>query len=391
MNFISLAFNNIRRSPMRAILTGLSIMVSAATLSIVLSLDKGYSSAVKSELVEKTGVHFYVTREGCPIEAASVIAQGGLSPLYVLESITEQLQNFPQIEAVLPFQLFTVTTPDGSRTDIFMGVTQAIQDIRPDWVLEKGGWFNSEYSIILGAEMAVVEKLEVGERLYSEQFDTEFVVAGILKRNYTQDDGCFFIPLETAQQLIGREGKLSAIAVKINDISELYKISNTVRSIIPEDHYVLGSKELGEGILEFFSATRLIMFVMVFVAFTVAVFGIINTMLMAIMERRKEIAYLKCVGASSFDILKMITYETMVICLFGSAVGTVGGALLSPVFGNFLRQFLVAFTPSGAIAKAEISTLVLTFLLCVLIGVVCAVYPAFKASRIVPMEVLRNE
>ena len=77
MSFIKVAISNLKRSPIRSVLTGLSLAVSAATLSVVLSLDRGYSSAVTEELVNKTGVHLYITKEGCPIEASSVIAQGG--------------------------------------------------------------------------------------------------------------------------------------------------------------------------------------------------------------------------------------------------------------------------------------------------------------------------
>ena len=64
----------------------------------------------------------YVTKEGCgcPIEAAPVIAQGGLSPLYVSEDIVPKLKSMPEMDVVMAFQIFAVTTEDGSRTDIFL-------------------------------------------------------------------------------------------------------------------------------------------------------------------------------------------------------------------------------------------------------------------------------
>jgi len=195
-----------RRNPVRSILTGLSLAVSAATLVIVLGLDRGYTSAVTSDLVEKTGVHMYITKEGCPIEAASVIAQGGLSPLYVSEDLVSKLAALPNVDTVLPFQLFTSTTEDGTRTDIFMGITGAIQQIRPDWKYQSGGWFNDDQSVILGAEIARIERLTVGDRTYSDVFDKEFTVSGILERNYSPDDGTLYIPLKTAQEMVERQG-----------------------------------------------------------------------------------------------------------------------------------------------------------------------------------------
>jgi ABC-type lipoprotein release transport system permease subunit len=107
MNHMTIALSNLRRNPIRSVLTGLSLAVSAATLTIVLSLNKGYTSAVTEDFVKKTGVHLYVTKEGCPIEAASVIAQVGLSPLYVSEDILPKINAVPQLEAVMPFKLST--------------------------------------------------------------------------------------------------------------------------------------------------------------------------------------------------------------------------------------------------------------------------------------------
>jgi len=391
LSFLKVALSNLRRNPVRSMLTGLSLAVSAATLSVVLSLDSGYSSAVTEDLVNKTGVHLYITKEGCPIEAASVIAQGGLSPLYVEEDIVSRFEAMPELAAVMPFKLFAVTTDDGTRTDIFMGVTEAVSEVKPDWQYASGGWFTSPESVILGAEMARIENLNIGERMYVEHFDAEFVVSGILQRNYGQDDGTFFLPLATAQSLVGREGKLSAVALKLKDISHMDTVQNQIRASMPADYFVIGSKELSDGILQFFSSTRAIMFVMVGVAFLISVFGIINTMLMAVLERRREIAYLKCVGAGKYDLLRLISLETTAIAVAGSAVGALLGMVLSPLSGNLLRKFLVAYIPSGAIARPDFGIALTAFAVCTLVGIACSLYPAFRAAKIVPMEVLRNE
>lgn len=380
-----------RRNPVRSILTGLSLAVSAATLVIVLGLDQGYTSAVTSDLVDKTGVHMYITKEGCPIEAASVIAQGGLSPLYVAETLVPKLASHSNVATVLPFQLFTSTTEDGTRTDIFMGITSAIEQVRPDWRYRSGGWFENADSVILGAEIARIERLSVGDRTYSDVFDREFTVTGILERNYSQDDGTLYIPLKTAQAMVDRQGKLSAIAVKTRDIDAFDKTRNEIRAMIPEDYYVVGARELSEGILSFFASTRIIMFVMVIVALIISVFGVINTMLMAVMERRREIAYLRCVGAGRNDILRLITLEAFAISITGSVIGALIGLAVSPAFGNFMRSSLVAYMPSGSIVTPDPLLTFLAFAGCTLVGVTCSLYPALRASRIVPMEVLRNE
>jgi putative ABC transport system permease protein len=391
MKLVKLAFNNIRRTPMRAGLTAASVMIAAATLSVVLSLDRGYSGAVKRELVDKTGVHLYITKENCPIEAASVVAQGGLSPLYVEESLVAVAQAIEGIAAALPFQLFAETTSDGTRTDIFMGVTDAIRQVRPDWIIATGGWFEVENSVILGAQIAQIELAKIGDKLYSEKLDKEFTVSGILRQSYSQDDGIIFLPLATAQKLVKREGRLSAIAIKLHDIGRIQEVTTRLRGSIAQDYSVIGAKELSEGILGFFAATRMIMFVMVGVAFGVSIFGIVNTMLMVVMERRREIAYLKCVGARRKDVLRLITLETLIICLAGGLGGILAGAAVTPAAGSLLRGTLVGYVPAGSIAAPSVDIALLSLSVAVTAGVLCALYPAWKAASIMPMEVLRNE
>lgn len=391
MSFLQFAISNLKRSKSRTILTILSITVATITLCIVLSLDNGYKSAVSEELVKKTGVHIYITKEGCPMEAASVIAQGGISPLYVPQDIVEKLKNIQNIEVVMPFNIFALTTADGLRTDIFMGITETIKNLRPEWELEKGSWFKDDNSIILGAELARLERREVGDKIYFEQLDREFVVSGILKRNYTPDDGMFFLRLDTAQKLIDREGKLSAIAIKLKDISYLQQTRNEIRGNLPQDYYVITSKELSDGVLKFFGSTKAIMIIMVIVACLISVFSITNTMVMTVIERKKELAYLKCIGAGFVDITKLIFLETIIICVVGSILGMFSGAVSSPFFESFIRKFLVSYVPSSNIVRPQLWIVLLSFLVTTVISILSALYPAIKAAKIVPMEVLRNE
>jgi putative ABC transport system permease protein len=133
------------------------------------------------------------------------------------------------------------------------------------------------------------------------------------------------------------------------------------------------------------------MFVMVGVAFLVSTFGVVNTMLMSVMERRREIAYLKCLGARRRDVLKLIALETLVICAMGAVTGAFVGLAVAPLAGSLLRGTMVAYVPSGGIAQPSFDIAATSILLALTTGVVCALYPAWKAASIVPMEVLRNE
>jgi ABC-type antimicrobial peptide transport system permease subunit len=109
------------------------------------------------------------------------------------------------------------------------------------------------------------------------------------------------------------------------------------------------------------------------------------------MERRREIAYLKCVGARREDVLRLITLETLIICLAGGLGGILAGAAVTPAAGSLLRGTLVGYVPAGSIAAPSADIALLSLSVAVTAGVLCALYPAWKAASIMPMEVLRNE
>lgn len=391
MKFCQFAIKNLMRSRIRSVLTVLSTMVATATLFVTLSLDKGYKSAVEEELVKNVGVHLYITREGCPMEAASVIAQGGISPLYVPQEVVEKLKNVEHVKEVMPFKIFAITTSDGLRTDIFLGITEAIQRIRPVWKLKAGQWFEDDKSVILGAEVARLEKRAIGDKVYFEEFNKEFKVSGILERNNTQDDGVFFLPLSAAQKLIGREGKLSAIAIQLDDIAHLENVKIELRGMLEEDYYVFPPKDISDGVMKFFGSTKAIMLLMVLIAFGSCILGIANTMMMVAQERRKELAYLKCVGASLSDIARLIFLETFFISFAGIALGICVSLLMIPRFEDFIRQFLVVYIPAAKVVRPSLEIGIVTSIIVFVAGVAAALYPVAKSAQITPMEALRNE
>jgi putative ABC transport system permease protein len=359
----------------------------------VLSLDRGFESSIQEDLVEGIGAHLFIARGGCPMDAASIIAQGGISPTYIPESVYETLKDVPGLEHVMPFKIFSVTTSDGMRTDIFTGVTKEVEVMKGKWKYDEGGWFTDDDSVILGADIAAIEKREVGEKIYVEHFDKEFVVTGILKYAYNQDDGMIFLPLKTAQKLINREGKLSAIAVGLADINDIHRVKVHIKSKLLDDYMVIRPEAIGNEIMRFFDSTRAMMFAVLFFTLVVSTIGIANTIITMIYERRKEFAYLKCVGAGFIDIYKIILYETLMLSLAGIVIGLSVGMLLSNLFESYVREvFLSSYISSTAdIIRPSFEIASIAFLIISVIGLLAATLPAIKISKIMPMEAIRNE
>ena len=393
MKFHQFAFKNLIRSKTRTLLTVLSISLTTFILFIVLSLNRGFESSIKEDLVDGIGAHLFVARGGCPMDAASIIAQGGISPMYIPETVFDKIKNVKSIKHIMPFKIFSITTSDGMRTDIFTGVTKEVEVMKSKWRYKEGGWFTSDNSVILGADIAAIEQRKIGEKIYVEHFDKEFDVAGILEYSYNQDDGMFFLPLKTAQKLIKREGKLSAIAIGLHDINNINIAKAEIKAHLGDDYMVLTPEAIGNDVMNFFNSTRTIMFAVLFFTLIVSTIGIANTIITMIYERRKEFAYLKCVGAGFFDIYKIILYETLMLCKTGVVIGLSIGMLLSTLFENYVREFLLSsyISSTADIIRPNLEIALVTYLIIIVIGLLAATFPAIKISKIMPMEAIRNE
>ncbi len=393
MKLHNFAFKNLTRSKTRTALAILSISLTAFILFMVFSLDRGFKLSVKEGLVEGIGAHLFIARGGCPMDAASIIAQGGISPMYIPEAVHDEIKNVDGIKEVMPFKIFSITTSDGMRTDIFCGVTREVESMKNKWKYKKGGWFKSDKSIILGADIAVLEKRLVGDMIYVEHFDMEFEVAGILEYAYNQDDGMFFLPLKTAQKLINREGKLSAIAISVKNIDRLDQTKANIKAHLADDYMVLTPEAIGQEVMTFFNSTRTIMYAVLFFTLIVSTAGIANTIITIIYERRKEFAYLKCVGAGFFDIYKLILQETFMICLAGIVFGLTAGMLMAGLFDGYVREILLTsfISQSADIIRPGMDIAFFSFSIVMVIGGLAATLPALKISGIMPMEAIRND
>jgi ABC-type antimicrobial peptide transport system permease subunit len=128
-------------------------------------------------------------------------------------------------------------------------------------------------------------------------------------------------------------------------------------------------------------------------ALAVASIGIVNTMIMAIYERTREIGVLKALGASNGDVLRMFMVEAGMIGLLGGVVGVLGGWLLG-VAGNayildLLKREQIPITDPFFLVTPELVAGALVF--ATLVGIVAGLYPAFRAARLDPLAALRHE
>lgn len=385
MNLLTLSLKDLRRRPTRSVLTVAGVALASATLFSLLSFNLGYTRSLKKEMAD-SGIHMLVSTEGCPMEAASLALHGGEIPKFLPEERVPLIRAVPDVRAVTGMLIFSVPG-EGNRTDLFYGVDDEFLKLRPHWKL-KGGWFTDEHSIVLGAEAARVEKRSVGDKVYFPEIDTEFTVTGVLERTGSEDDGFFFIPLKTTQRVFHKEGKLTGVGVNVGDVERLQHVKDAIERI--PDVYVVTAQQMMEQILKLVGSSKALMFAVLGIALTITVLGVLNTVLMSVMERLREFGYMRCIGASPLDVSKIVLTETLTLCLIGGVLGVMLGTFASSVVDQSIRHVL-PYAPAGKMVTLDATMLALTLGVTAGIGTLAGLYPSWKASHVAPMEAVRNE
>jgi putative ABC transport system permease protein len=126
------------------------------------------------------------------------------------------------------------------------------------------------------------------------------------------------------------------------------------------------------------------------IAILIAMMGVINTILMSVMERRQEIGILKSMGAQASDIFKLVWLETVLLCLSGGLVGT-GLAVGTAKATDLLIRGLLPYSPSGGLVSINARLVLFTLGVITLVGLLSGLYPSWKAGRTRPLDTIRSE
>jgi putative ABC transport system permease protein len=383
MRLITLAWKNLKRHRIRSILTVLGIAVAAMTLFVILSFNGGYDKALSEEM-KSSGVHLYISMEGCPMQAASLILHGGEIPSYLDQQMLENTKAMPDVRIAGGMLISTVISE--GKADLFYGVTDEVKDLKPNWKLE-GDWFKGPNSVILGYDITRDNNKKPGDKIFIKSLDREFKVTGVLGKSSNEDDGFYFLPLETAQEIFSKPKKLTVIGVQLKDAS---KIRKTQTELERRGAYVVPASDITELITQLVGSTKSILLGIVAVVMLVTGLAVFNTVLMATFERNTEFGYLRCVGAQKKHIFSLILLETALLATTGLVIGSLGGYGLSFVLDGWIRRFL-PYAPAGKLLRPDALGILITVGVVLFTGVIAGMYPGYRASNVPPIDAVRSE
>ncbi|MCF6184123.1 MAG: FtsX-like permease family protein [Bacteroidales bacterium] len=226
-----------------------------------------------------------------------------------------------------------------------------------------------------------------------------FRVSGIYKTNNSMfDETNIFVKKEDLARLtLFPENTAHEIAVRITDKKQLETIKADISKKYP-DLSVMTWKELQPDLAMVTDFMNQMMAIFMIIILSALGFGIVNTMLMVVLERIKEIGMLMAVGMNRIRVFTMIMLETVFLSVVGGGIGMAVSAILLNYFGRVGMSFssvskgLESFGYSAVIfPKVETSFYFMLSFLIILTGIIASVYPAIKAVKLNPAEAVRTD
>jgi len=390
-----------------AIFSLLGIMLGVATLIIVMSVMNGFRAELLGRIL---GLNGHI----------SVYAQSpdGLPNYDAIEKKIAETGNVTLVTPVVEGQVMASNNGRASGA-IVRGVRAADLAKRPtiadNIVFGSLDDFKGEDTVIMGARLAMKLGVGVGDNvnLISPKGNVTafgsvprvraYKVVGLFDIGmYEYDSGFIFMPLDAAQIYFRLPEKISHFEVMLEDPSRLSSSMNDLLSNLSGEHLRLVNWQQSNS--SFFNALQVernVMFLILTLIILVAAFNIISGMVMLVKDKGRDIAILRTMGATRSSVMR-------IFFLAGASIGVVGtlsGLILGVVFClniENIRQFIQSLTGTDLFnaeiyflsqlpADMDVSEVVLVCVMSLTLSFLATVYPAWRASRLDPVEALRYE
>lgn len=403
----SIAWRNVWRNKLRSL-----IMIAAIALGLFAGvfilafmqgvLDARIDSATRTELA-----HLQVHAPGFPVNNDIALK---------IENADEILQKIEALDSVVaaskrliaePFIMTAHGTGGGKLIGVVLEQEKKVTDI---WKKIVDGTYLEHDSrmppVVVGEKLAKRLRLKVGTRINVQMVDRNgdlsikgYRVSGIYRTtNTSYDESTLFARFEDLQAQLGMEDNTAhELAIIINNGNEAAAVKPSIQKIAGNND-VQTWKEISPEMSLLTDSMDQYMYVFILIILLALCFGIINTMLMAVLERVKEIGMLMAVGMNKRRIFSMIILESVLITISGGVVGIVIGSIVTKIFETRpinLAMFAKGLEEYGFASQIYTSlrseTLVTIGILVILTGVLSAVWPARKALKLNPAEATRTE
>ena len=405
--FISLRYLKAKRKQIFiSVITILSIggvALGVMALVIVLSVMSGFEDDLKTKILG-TNAHLVVLQHG--------------SPMRDYGEVIRRVQGIQGVLATTPF-IFSqamLTSENNVHGIILRGIdpNTAGRVINIESTLKKGSMESLKREdqasglpgILLGKELAqtlgvmlddtvvVVSPLGALAPMGSGPPMKKFCVRGIFDSGmYEYDTSLAYISLPSAQKFLGMDDTVSGVEVRVQDIYGVRKVAQSIQKALGFPFWTKDWMQMNKSLFAALKLERTVMFIILVLIVLVAAFGIVSTLIMVVMEKNKDIAILKSMGATAKSVTRIFIFQGLIIGVVGTILGLIGGYGICILLAKY--QFISLPSDVYYISRLPVKMNGIDFVLVALsaigISFLATLYPSWQAAKLDPAEALRYE
>ena len=385
MTLKNIVISNLRRRKARALFVLVGLLIGVSTVVGLISLVKEMKNDMKHKL-EMYGANILIV----PKTENLSLTYGGMSlggVSFDMQDIRQEeltkiktIKNAANVAAVGPMVLGPITV--GGHRILLAGIDfTAAQILRPWWSV-KGKIPTREDDIIIGSDASRIIGLTVGDTVIVR--GRALSVTGVLEATGSQDDGLIFAPLASAQDLLGKQGRISLVEVAaLCSGCPIPAMVKQISAVLPSGN-VMAIQQVVKGRMETIGHFQKFSYGVSALVLLVGCLMVLVTMMGSVRERTVEIGIFRAMGYRKSHVLRIILLEAGIVAAVAGIAGYFAGlgatGLLLPLFTEGQGHTAVSLDPVMAAAA---------FFASILLGIVASLYPALMASRLDPNEALR--
>jgi ABC-type lipoprotein release transport system permease subunit len=343
----------------------------AITIASIMTLD-GFVQGAKglvNDMAESSGAEIVIRQSNLSDTSQSVID----------EMTLDRIEALPEVESTSGF-IFTAVGMPETLFFVVQGLEPNNFGIRRFKIVE-GEPLRTNRQIIIGSAAADALHKKPGDTL--EVGGSRFKIVGVYDMATEWENTGGVVTLRDAQILTGRPRKVTMAYVKVVDPRSADEVVDKINARFEDVHASL-SGEFADQMPDMETANQMLGAISV-MALLIGGFGIMNTMLMAVHERTKEIGALRALGWRQRDVLTLIMKEAFILGIFGGLIGIPLAVFFMLVVNN------LPITEDFGLLTLNFASYLQAIAVALLLGAIGGIYPAWRATKMLPVEALRYE
>jgi lipoprotein-releasing system permease protein len=415
--FISLRYLRAkRREAFISLITLISILgvtISVTTLDIALSVTTGFENDLRTRILGFTP-HIIVTSYGGPVadpnklmepilHTAGVVAAAPYVYVQAMVSYGSAVTGV-FIRGVEPERANDVVDvarflKEGSFAEMGKPHTLAVREQGEERQVQLTGVvigveLAKQLGATVGSAITVILPVGTPSALGMVPRIKRFAVVGLFDSGMAEfDSSLIYMTLADAQALVGLKGSVTGIEVRTDHIEDAHLVAARLRqSGIGFPYEARDWMQMNRNVFVALRLEKLVYFLVLSLMLVVAGFTILATLIMVVMEKRKDIAILKSMGATDGSIARIFVFKGLVIGFIGAVLGNVGGLGISWLISQYKLPlphgvFFTETVPVQIVPGYFVAVTIAAFLVCLCV----TLYPASRAARVAPVDVIRYE